>query len=65
MRASTKTDPYIHLPEDCLFSPLLKPLPVGTHEIHWSGVLGSVTSTSAQIEPEDLTYHLKVQLKFL
>ena len=40
---------------------MLKPLPVGAHEIHWSGVLGSITSTSAQIQPEDVTYHLKVQ----
>jgi hypothetical protein len=40
---------------------MLKPLSAGTHEIHWSGVLGSVTSTSAQIEPEDLTYQLRVQ----
>jgi len=43
------------------FFVMVKPLPVGSHEIHWSWILGSLTSTSPQIQPEDTTYRLKVE----
>lgn len=39
---------------------MVKPLSNGSHEIHFSGILGGFTSTSPQIQPEDTTYHLKV-----
>ena len=43
------------------FFVMVKPLTAGTHEIRWSGVLGGLTSTSPQIEPEAVTYHLIIQ----
>jgi hypothetical protein len=39
---------------------MLKPLPVGTHEIHWSGVLGSSADISPINQPEDVKYILKI-----
>jgi hypothetical protein len=39
---------------------MVKPLSIGSHEIHFSGILGGFASTSPQIQPEDTTYHLKV-----
>ncbi len=42
------------------FFVMLKPLPVGTHEIHWSGVLGSSADISPLNQPESVTYVLKI-----
>jgi len=43
------------------FFVMLKPLPVGAHEIHWSGVLGSSADISPLNQPEDVTYHLTIK----
>ncbi len=42
------------------FFVMLKPLPVGTHEIRWSGILGSSADISPMNQPESVTYILKV-----
>jgi hypothetical protein len=43
------------------FFVMLKPLSKGTHEIHWSGVLGSPTTTSPLVQPEDVTYRITIK----
>jgi len=43
------------------FFVMLKPFPSGTHEVHWSGILGGPADISPQNQPEDVTYHLTVK----